>query len=587
MLACANQKGGVGKTTTVVNLAAYLAGDGRRVLVVDLDPQGNATSGLGATRAGPGSSIYDALLGDVDLGSLIVATETAGLSLVRSSISLAGAEVELAGVPQRERRLSRVLAPVRAGFDDIFIDCPPSLGLLTVNGLTAADAVLIPMQCEYYALEGLSQLIATIHLVRDHLNPGLAVRGVVLTMFDARTNLSAEVAAEVRQHLGAAVFDTVIPRSVRLAEAPSHGRSIAAYAPESRGAAAYRALATELRNRVDGADRTQPGGPGDSSRAAGLRSSAGCAGGAPAPPNPPSRGFGRRRDGGSRVTARPARPASLGRGLSALIPQAASTTPVPAEIPIDRIERNPYQPRTVFEMGQLDELRASIETHGVLQPVLVTETLEGYRLIAGERRVRAAQLAGLTRIPAIVRQAAGRDQLELALVENVQRADLNALEEARAYRQLVDEFGLTHDEVAGRVGRARSTVANTIRLLELAPPTLEALGAGRISEGHARALLGLDPGRQADVIALIERRGLSVRQVEALARRLRESPGPGPVGRVAAVDGEMERVEEDLRRSLGTKVRLARSRKGGRIIIEWYGEDELGRLYERLTGGNS
>ena len=283
-----------------------------------------------------------------------------------------------------------------------------------------------------------------------------------------------------------------------------------------------------------------------------------------------------------------ARPASLGRGLDALIPRAASTPPVPADIPIDRIERNPYQPRTMFEVDQLDQLRASIAAHGVLQPILVTETLEGYRLIAGERRVRAAQLAGLTRIPAIVRQAAGREQLELALVENLQRADLNAVEEAHAYRQLVDEFGLSHDQIAVRVGRARSTVANTIRILELAQPTLDAIGTGRISAGHGRALLGLDPARQADLLALIERRGLSVRQVEELARRLREEPGTaGPARAAVTLDGEMERVEEDLRRSLGTKVRLARSRKGGRIIIEWYGEDELGRLYERLTGGNS
>jgi ParB family chromosome partitioning protein len=283
-----------------------------------------------------------------------------------------------------------------------------------------------------------------------------------------------------------------------------------------------------------------------------------------------------------------ARPASLGRGLDALIPRAASTTPVPADIPIDRIERNPYQPRTVFEVDQLDQLRASIVAHGVLQPVLVTETLEGYRLIAGERRVRAAQLAGLTRIPAIVRQAAGREQLELALVENLQRADLNAVEEAHAYRQLVDEFELSHDQIAARVGRARSTVANTIRILDLAPATLDAIGTGRISAGHGRALLGLDPSRQADLLALTERRGLSVRQVEELARRLREEPGTaGPTRAAATLDGEMERVEEDLRRSLGTKVRLTRSRKGGRIIIEWYGEDELGRLYERLTGGNS
>jgi ParB family transcriptional regulator, chromosome partitioning protein len=287
------------------------------------------------------------------------------------------------------------------------------------------------------------------------------------------------------------------------------------------------------------------------------------------------------------MNPRPGRPSSLGRGLSALIPQAATTTPAPTEIPVARIERNPYQPRTAFERASLEDLAASITVHGVLQPILVTETLDGYRLIAGERRLRAAQLAGLERIPAVVRQSADGDQLELALVENLQRTDLNAFEEARAYRQLVDDFGLTHDEVARRVGKARSTVANTLRLLELDPSVLESLGAGRISEGHGRALLGLSPAQQRELLALIEARGLSVRQVEELARRLRDASGAtATTGRPAqTADTELERVEGDLRRALGTKVRMARSRKGGRIIIEWYGDEELARLYERLTGG--
>ena len=248
-IACANQKGGVGKTTTVVNLGSYLALAGERVLVVDLDPQGNATSGLGLDRHSIERSVYDAVIDGASIGELTVPGPIAGLDVVPSVIALAGAEVELAPVEGRERRLARLLTEIAADYDYVFVDCPPSLGLLTVNALTAADSVLIPLQCEYYALEGLTQLLATLNLVRDHLNPELAVKGVVLTMFDGRTNLSADVAAEVRRHLGDRVFDTVIPRNVRLSEAPSHGQPISRYAPDSTGAVAYAALATELRAR--------------------------------------------------------------------------------------------------------------------------------------------------------------------------------------------------------------------------------------------------------------------------------------------------------------------------------------------------
>ncbi len=248
IIACANQKGGVGKTTTVVNLASYLALAGDRVLVVDLDPQGNATSGLGIDRSRE-RSVYDAVVDDVRLADLEIDTDVPNLTVVPSSIALAGAEVELAPIERRERRLSHQVRAIADEFDYVLIDCPPSLGLLTVNALTAADSALVPIQCEYYALEGLSQLLSTFNLVRDHLNPPLELKGAVMTMYDSRTRLSADVADEVRRHLGDRVYDTVIPRSVRLSEAPSHGLPIHLYAPSSRGAKAYAALAAELRSR--------------------------------------------------------------------------------------------------------------------------------------------------------------------------------------------------------------------------------------------------------------------------------------------------------------------------------------------------
>jgi ParB family chromosome partitioning protein len=282
------------------------------------------------------------------------------------------------------------------------------------------------------------------------------------------------------------------------------------------------------------------------------------------------------------------RTAALGRGLGALIPQRTSDAPSVVDVPLSRVAPNPHQPRRRMDDAGLEELAASIREHGVLQPVLVTETLDGYQLIAGERRVRAARLAGLDHIPALIRQLADREQLEVALVENVQRADLDPIDEALAYRQLIDEFGLSQDHVAERVGKARSTVANTLRLLDLHPDVQAAIGDGRLTEGHGRALGGLGADAQGHVLGTVLGQGLSVRQTEELVRRLREPRPPAAQPQAArTLDPDLERLEEDLRDRLGTKVRLSRSRKGGRIVIEYYSDEELGRLYERLIGGTA
>ncbi|MEC2055159.1 ParA family protein [Peribacillus psychrosaccharolyticus] len=246
VLAIANQKGGVGKTTTSVNLSACLAYIGKKVLLVDIDPQGNATSGAGIDKADVEQCIYDVLVDDVEASEVIRETKVENLYIIPATIQLAGAEIELVPTISREVRLKRALEEVKEDYDYIIIDCPPSLGLLTLNALTAADAVVIPVQCEYYALEGLSQLLSTIRLVQKHLNHELRIEGVLLTMLDARTNLGIQVIEEVKKYFQDKVYRTIIPRNVRLSEAPSHGEPIIIYDPKSRGAEVYLELAKEV-----------------------------------------------------------------------------------------------------------------------------------------------------------------------------------------------------------------------------------------------------------------------------------------------------------------------------------------------------
>jgi len=246
IIAIANQKGGVGKTTSSVNLSACLAYLGQKVLLIDIDPQGNATSGVGVNKGDVDQCIYEVLIDDVDVKDTIKETKVENLHVVPATISLAGAEIELVSTISREVRLKHALQEVKELYDYIIIDCPPSLGLLTINSLTASDAIIIPVQCEYYALEGLSQLLSTIRLVQKHLNHDLAIDGVLLTMLDARTNLGIQVIEEVKKYFQDKVYRTIIPRNVRLSEAPSHGEPIIIYDPKSRGAEVYLELAREV-----------------------------------------------------------------------------------------------------------------------------------------------------------------------------------------------------------------------------------------------------------------------------------------------------------------------------------------------------
>ena len=278
-----------------------------------------------------------------------------------------------------------------------------------------------------------------------------------------------------------------------------------------------------------------------------------------------------------------ARPFGLGRGLDALIPRASSEAGTP-QVAIDRVRRNPHQPRVAFDEESLAELTASIAAHGVLQPIVVREVADGgYELIAGERRLRAARAAGLTEIPAVVRDSSPNEVLELALVENLQRSDLNPIEEATAYRELIDRFGLSHEAVARQVGKSRVAVSNALRLLDLAPETRQAIVDGRITEGHGRALAALTiPELQRAVLQVVLERHLSVRQTEELVRRKREL---GQARGRQPLSEDLADLEAQLRGILATKVGIVRTRRGGRLVIDFYSDEELDRLYAIITRG--
>ena len=498
---------------------------------------------------------------------------------------LTSAEVRLlTGAEGREQRLREALAPVRGNYEVIIIDCPPSLNMLTLNALVAADSVIVPMQCEYYALEGLSALTATIEQVRDAVNPALHIEGILRTMYDPRNNLSTEVSAQLMQHFGDVVFRTVIPRNVRLAEAPSFGKPALLHDKDSRGALAYLALAGEMIRREEEAQEW------------------------PARPPTPARKHCRFRSGD--VSEK--KPA-LGRGLADLlgasraraatpaapvpVAPAAKAVPAPrgggdelAHLPLDVLQRGKYQPRVDMRQEALEELAISIRNQGLIQPIVVRPLQEAdttgrgstarYEIIAGERRWRAAQIAGLKTIPAIIRRVPDDAAIAMALIENIQREDLNPLEEARALERLIAEFGVTHSQAADAVGRSRASVSNLLRLLELAPEVSMMVEKRQLEMGHARALLGLANRRQQVQLAeQVAREGLSVRVTEALVRKL-SAPAETPRRPVSAashkIDPNVTALQQDLTERLGAKVLIQQGSGGkGKLIVSYNSLEEL------------
>ncbi len=531
VIAIVNQKGGVGKSTTAVNLGASLALLGRRVLVVDIDPQGNTTTGVGVDKRTVERDVYAVLLQNAPVADVTRPTEVENLWIVPSTLNLAGAEVELVSTLQREGLLKRALANVVGGYDEILIDCPPSLGLLTINALTAANEVIIPVQAEYYALEGLSQLIAIVRRIKEGLNPDLTIRGVLITMFDGRTKLATEVLEEVHRYFPDRVF--------RNADPAQHS--------------AFRSAL--VRQAGDSVRREEPRSAGVS--LAGARARV--------------------------VTVK----RGLGRGLGALLGdrETSDLTAPPRRdlqhVALVKIRPNPLQPRTTFEPRALDELRASIAAFGVLVPIIVRERGDGYELIAGERRVRAAQAAGLDTVPAIVRPADDRESLEVAIIENLQRENLDPLEEAMGFQHLMEAHAFTQEQVAERVGKSRPAVANALRLLSLPDAIKQYVRDGRLTAGHARAILALPVERRDAAARRAVAEGLSVRAVERFAQDAPPRRRAAPPARTSA---DADAFVERLRYKYATNVRHVPAERGGTIELRYADDGDLMRIVDLLLG---
>jgi chromosome partitioning protein len=533
VIAIANQKGGVGKTTTAVNLGASLAVAEQRTLIIDTDPQGNTTSALGFPKDPVRQTLYQTLILGEPIEKVTIDAQIEGLDLVPSDRNLVGAAVELVNMDDREYRLREALRKSRDNYAFILIDCPPSLDLLTLNALAASDSVLVPIQCEYLALEGVSELLDTLSRLQKSINPSLAIEGILLTMYDDRTTLSKQVAADLRSFFGDKVFESVIPRNVRLAEAPSHGMPVIFYDIQLG-----RGLSALIRE-----PEPQPQVPPQAVGAAGSQATTGAA--------------------------------------AAVVPAWARNEGL-IEADIDLIDPSPYQPRTRFREQTLDELARSIVASGIVQPLVVRRIGNRYQLIAGERRWRAAQRASLRRVPVVIHDVPEQSAMEMTVVENLQREDLNPIEQARAFQRLTDDFTMTQEQVAERTGKDRTTIANALRLLKLDDTIQDLIEDGLVSAGHGRALLAIESLEdRLEIARRVSRGGLTVRQVERLSTR---SSKPKAIATEVVADPNVKAALDELQKKYGTRVqmRAIAPGKAGQLVFEYYDASDLTRLYDQL-----